>query len=168
MTAKLIICGILCLASVITGACSRRDRREAVGVGLVLLAVWVIYVWPWVHAPSSPLFVLYRLGIHGVKHEHIWMLTDALASMAVLLIGFQRPWVWGVWGCFIAMLCCHAVETNIPLPFDGYTRSLDAAFLGQLAILFWLGGPGVCDRLSRGVRYLRRNLLPRLASYLEG
>lgn len=137
-------------------------------MGFLLLVVWMLYVWPWVHNPTSPASILYYLGLKDIEHEHVWMATDAIASMLTLLFAGRKFWGWAIWGCFISMLFAHVAAELFPMEFEPYSRSLDAAFLGQIAILFWLGGDGVRDRVSRFITRLRRSDVPKLASHLEG
>lgn len=146
--------GLLCVAALIVAACAKNDKAEGVRVGSLLLFVWVLYVWPWVHSPSSPAAVLSRSGVDGIQHQHVWMVTDAIASMLTLLFAWRKAWGWAVWACFIVMLCNHTFSPL--LDFSVYSTGLDAAFLGQLAILFVIGGPGAWDRLSNWRAKFRR------------
>jgi hypothetical protein len=158
--ARIVVFGVLAVGGAFFAAhAPSGERGAALGVSLILLAVWAVYVMPWVWEPASIAGVLYRLGVTSITHMHVAIAVDALASMAVLTIGAMHKWAWGIWGCFIFMLCDHATADIFGVPYYPYSRALDAAFLAQLAILYMLGGRGVFDNLSRGfdrVRRLRR------------
>lgn len=159
----LVINGLLVSASLFFAlhapAC---ERGAAFRVSLVMATVWLVYAMPWIHEPYSVAGILYRHGYHEIQYTDISVAEDAIGSMLVLVFARQHRWAWGIWACFMLMLCAHVANEGarllLPTAADGsgYTRVLDAAFLAQLAILFMLGGRGVCIRCSDFVARMRR------------
>lgn len=113
--------------------------------GLGLLVSWGLFVSAW--ADVSPAGVLLMAHIE-VDHATLWSITDLVLSVFILGLAFDRWWGWALWSLLVAQIAMHVQYQSGGWDWAAYEKGLDATFLAQLAVLFWLGGKGVVDHLS--------------------
>lgn len=164
---KLVLFGAACVLAVIISACSREDRRALTLCALVILADWLVSNMPWIYVDASYEAILWSWGIDQ-RQEDGMALSDVLALIATAWLGRG---VW--WGMMLPSICfaklaMHVVAMANSLKYHEYCLILDAALCTQLAVLFALGGDGVCDLLRGGWRDRVALRLPVLAPYLAG
>ena len=145
--------GLLACAAVLVACCARKDERTPAMVsGLAILITWGLYVSAW--SDVSPAGVLMLTGIE-VEHVDAWALTDLVLSVVIIATAFDREWGWMLWSLIIAQIAMHVQYQRGAWDWAAYEIGLDATFLAQLAVLFWLGGRGVGDLLSNPGGHVR-------------
>lgn len=166
---KLVTFGLLCVAALVVASCSREDRRCVVTAAGVILANWMLFVLPWVYNPLSPAHLLKVIGLPAT-HEDMWALADLASLLTICWYGRDLWWTGLLIGPYLAMLATLATGWAEGADYGQYALMLDRGLLVQLAVIFWLGGDGVLDRLSAGWRRGQRWLasVPVLATHLAG
>lgn len=136
----MILYGLLSAAAVcMTAGAPRDERLPAFSAGLVILAGWGLFVLSWTdYAPAL---------ITGLDPIDIWAFTDLMSAAAILYIARGRWWSSALWGLFCAQTILHCAHSYAGMLFAPYSTALDVLFLGQIAVLFLVGGAGCVDRL---------------------
>lgn len=151
---KLATFGVACVAAVGVSHFAREGRRCATTAAWVILVNWLLFVWPWVHAPSSPAFIVSEYGPY-TRQEDMWALTDLLSLVAIVWVCRGHWWSPAIWISYLCTLTVFAMAFLQGIEYTEYSVFLDAALVVQLAVIFTIGGPGCADYLSHRWHRLR-------------
>lgn len=166
---KLVTFGLLCAAALVVAAHAREGRRCVVIAAGIIAGNWLLFAMPWIYNPLSLAHMLKVAGFPA-RHEDMWALVDVLSLLTVCWYGRALWWTGLLIGPYLASLTMLTTGWAEGADYDQYSLMLDLCLLVQLAVIFWLGGDGVLDRLSAGWRWGQRWLarVPMLAAYLAG
>lgn len=143
----MVFYGLLTVLAVFAsaGVMPKRDRIPAFWSGVILLAGWGLWTLS-MRTSYGPAFWLYEIGVE-VDPVEIWSLTDLISSAAILMLARGRWWSAAIWGLLCAQVVLHCCHLYAGMSFAPYATALDFLYLGQLAVLFSIGGRGCVDRL---------------------
>lgn len=149
--------GALALLAVASTLVSSEDRRPAFFASVAIFVGWVLFNSAW--WGTSPAGLLNDAGI-GVSHADVWSITDLAIGAIILYTGQCRWWSLSLWALLTAQVLLHCFYQFAGLAFASYSFALDVLFLGQLAVLFMIGGRSIVDHLLNLVHHVRDVLLP--------
>lgn len=138
--------GVLTVMAIFAATLAPRDERiPAYWCGTILMASWALWGIS-MRTEWGPAFLLSRIGV-WIDPVDIWSFTDFAAMIAIPLIGRVRWWTITLCSILAVQIALHCVYMLGAIEFRPYGSALDFLFLGQLAVLFAIGGPGAVDRL---------------------
>lgn len=136
-----MIFGILAAAACLSTLWADRDERgPAFASGLVILLGWALFNLTW--TDYAPDLLLAEMGIRS-NYVDIWSITDMVAGAAILFFGMTRWWALAVYALLLTQVFFHCVYRFYEIDFAAYSMILDGLFLGQVAVIFLIGG-GKC------------------------
>lgn len=141
-----MIYGLLTVMAICVSAWAPRDERiAAYWSGVVILTgwgLWMLSVWT-MHGPAMQ---LHKLGV-TMDPIDIWAITDLATAALILLIAGVRWWSVALWALLSVQIGLHCCYTMGAMIYGPYEAALDLIYLGQLAVLFAIGGSGAVDYL---------------------
>lgn len=157
----MVFYGLLTVLAVFAsaGVSPKRDRVPAFWSGMIILAGWGLWTLS-MRTEYGPAFWLYEIGVE-IDPVEIWGLTDFISSAAILMLARGRWWSAAIWGLLSAQVILHCCYLYAGMEFAPYATALDFLYLGQLAVLFSIGGAGSVDWISDW--YGRARHVPRKA-----
>lgn len=151
---KLVIFGVLCVASILIGAFARQDSRTLAVSGGVIAGNWLLFSMPWIYAPASFAFVVNAAGVSCSQLDG-WAIIELCALITLVGVCWRVWWGPMLWAPSLINLTMYAVAYANHLEYVEYQNVLDASLSVQLAVIFVLGGPGCADRVLRCWRVCR-------------
>lgn len=121
--------------------------------GLAIFGGWILFALAWTDYAPNRFFTWF-------EYSDIWAITDLITAGVILALAGDRWWGRVLWGLFFAQIIMHVVYQHSVLDFATYSAFLDALFLGQLSVLFMLGGNRIGDLVSHCHDYVRHVLDP--------
>ncbi len=144
--------GITCALAVLYGFLARKDERGVFTASLAVFAGWVMFSLSWSEYSISALTPL--------SYVDVWAVTDLAIASIILIAAGPKWWAMALAGIFWAQIAMHVAHQYGGLEFAPYSVTLDTLFLGQLAILFTVGGGKVGDILLSRVNHVLDALRP--------
>lgn len=154
---SMVAYGLLCALAVFSAYLVRKDERGALTASLAIFAGWAMFVASWSdkYSPADLFpFLLYT---------ERWAMTDLVIATTILFIAGLRWWGLALAGILWVQVLFHVAHQYTGLEFEIYSVALDVLFLGQLAILFTLGG-GRLLRLLKDLKFMIAAALARIST----